>query len=42
MATNPSYPPFESTAKDGKTIVGLDPDLANAVGQVLGVRIEFV
>ena len=42
MATNPSYPPFESVAKDGKTIVGLDPDIANAVGDLLGVKVEFV
>ncbi len=42
MATDPGYPPFESMAKDGKTIVGLDPDLAHAVGDLLGVKIEFV
>jgi polar amino acid transport system substrate-binding protein len=42
MAINPSYPPFESTAADGTTMQGLDPDLATAVGQVLGLRVEFV
>ena len=42
MATNPSYPPFESMAKDGKAVVGLDPDLAHAIGELLGVKIEFV
>lgn len=42
MATDPGYPPFESMAKDGKTIVGLDPDLANATGELLGVKIDFV
>lgn len=42
MAINPSYPPFESMAPDGKTLVGLDPDLAKAIGQILGVRVEFV
>lgn len=42
MATNPAYPPFESVAGDGKTLVGLDPDLAHAIGGVLGVEIEFV
>jgi polar amino acid transport system substrate-binding protein len=42
MAINPSYPPFESTAADGTTMQGLDPDLATAVGQVLGVRVDFV
>ncbi|WP_299951878.1 ABC transporter substrate-binding protein [uncultured Modestobacter sp.] len=42
MAINPAYPPFESTAADGVTLEGLDPDLAHAIGQVLGVEIEFV
>lgn len=42
MAIQASYPPFESKADDGKTLVGLDPDLANAMGDVLGVEIEFV
>ncbi|MFD2796651.1 ABC transporter substrate-binding protein [Promicromonospora vindobonensis] len=41
MAITPSYPPFESTQADG-TIVGLDPDLAHAIGGVLGLEIEFV
>lgn len=42
MAINPAYPPFESVAEDGETLVGLDPDLANAVGDILGVEVEFV
>jgi len=42
MAINPQYPPFESTQADGKTLEGLDPDLAKAIGQLLGVDIEFV
>lgn len=42
MAINPAYPPFESTASDGKTMVGLDPDLANAMGELLGVKVELV
>lgn len=42
MAINPSYPPFESMAGDGKTMVGLDPDLANAMGALLGVKVKFV
>lgn len=42
MAINPAYPPFESMADDGETLVGLDPDLANAMGEVLGVDVEFV
>lgn len=42
MATNPAYPPFESIGSDGTTIEGLDPDLANSVAAMLGVKIEFV
>ena len=42
MAINPSYPPFESMAGDGKTMVGLDPSLATAMGDLLGVKVEFV
>jgi len=42
MEINPAYPPFETTAKDGKTLVGLDPDLAHAMAALLGVKIEFV
>lgn len=42
MAINPTYPPFETMDTDGKTLVGLDPDLANAIAGLLGVKIEFV
>jgi polar amino acid transport system substrate-binding protein len=42
MATDPAYPPFESIADDGRTVVGLDPDLASAIGSTLGVDVEFV
>ena len=41
MGTEALYPPFESFAPDNKTIVGLDPDLANALGQVLGVKVTM-
>lgn len=39
IGTEALYPPFESFAADNKTIVGLDPDLATALGQILGVRV---
>ncbi|WP_113716951.1 ABC transporter substrate-binding protein [Arthrobacter dokdonensis] len=42
VATDPTYAPFESTAADGKTIVGFDPDLANAIAGVLGLKVQFV
>ena len=36
------YPPAAFYAPDGRTFVGFEPDLAAEVGQVLGVRLEFV
>lgn len=41
IATEPSYPPASSFAADGRTIVGFEPDLAAAMGELLGVRVEF-
>jgi len=41
IGTEAQYPPFESLAEDNKTVVGLDPDLADAIGQLLGVKIQF-
>lgn len=41
IGTEALYPPFESFADDNKTIVGLDPDLMKALGEVLGVKVEF-
>ena len=34
--------PFATFASDNTTITGLDVDLANALGQVLGVKVQFV
>ncbi len=42
VATDPSYAPNEFLGTDGKTITGLDVDLANALGQVLGVKVTVV
>jgi len=39
VGTDAAYKPMEY--KDGTKIVGLDPDLANAMGKELGVRFEF-
>jgi polar amino acid transport system substrate-binding protein len=36
------YPPASFFAPDGRTVVGFEPDLAAAMGRVLGVRFEFV
>ena len=42
VAADASYPPNEFFADDNKTIVGLDVDLANALGQVLGKPVKIV
>ncbi|QOT19878.1 ABC transporter substrate-binding protein [Paenarthrobacter sp. YJN-5] len=42
VGTDPTYPPFESIDTDGKTIVGLDADLAKAIGGLLDLDVEFV
>lgn len=41
VVTDASYPPMESFAADGQTIVGFDADLAAAIGKVLGVEITL-
>jgi polar amino acid transport system substrate-binding protein len=41
IGTEAYYPPFESFAKDNKTIVGLDPDLGAALGKLLGAKVTF-
>jgi polar amino acid transport system substrate-binding protein len=37
----PGYAPFYLLADDGETLVGADPELLRAAGDVLGVEIEF-
>jgi polar amino acid transport system substrate-binding protein len=41
IGTEALYPPFESFGPDNKQIVGLDPDMANALGQLLGVKVTI-
>jgi polar amino acid transport system substrate-binding protein len=41
VGTSADYPPYEFLATNGKTIEGVDPDLAAAVGKLLGVRFQF-
>jgi len=40
VATDASYAPNEFFADDGKTIQGMDVDLANALGGVLGIKVN--
>jgi len=42
FATSADYPPFESMANDGQTIIGFDPDFGNALGTALGVKANFI
>ena len=42
LVTDASYAPMEFFAADGRTIIGFEPDLAAALGEVLGVRVEMV
>jgi polar amino acid transport system substrate-binding protein len=42
VGTDASYAPNEFLAGDGKTVQGFDVDLFTAVGQKLGVEVEFV
>ncbi|MEX5720326.1 ABC transporter substrate-binding protein [Geodermatophilus maliterrae] len=41
VANDPSYPPASSFGPDGRTIVGFEPDLGAALGELLGVEVEF-
>lgn len=42
VGTDASYAPASFFAPDGHSIIGFEPDLAEEIGQVLGVRLEFV
>lgn len=41
VVTEAAYAPASSFAPDGRTIVGFEPDLGAALGEVLGVRVTF-
>lgn len=42
VATSVPYPPMEMFAKDGKTPIGVDPDLARAIGNRIGVKVNVI
>jgi polar amino acid transport system substrate-binding protein len=42
VATEAEYAPNEFLAPDGKTIIGMDPDLVTALGEVMGLKVKFV
>ncbi|HEY2311740.1 MAG TPA: ABC transporter substrate-binding protein [Gaiellaceae bacterium] len=40
VASDATYAPMESIAKDGHTVIGVDPDLAKDLGTVLGLKFK--
>jgi polar amino acid transport system substrate-binding protein len=42
VAADATYAPDEFIASDGTTVIGWDPDLAKAIGQVLGLKVTVV
>jgi polar amino acid transport system substrate-binding protein len=42
LVTFAAYAPMEQLAADGHTIIGFEPDLASALGSVLGIKVEMV
>lgn len=41
VATGSGYPPFEFYAADNKTLVGVDPEIMQALGTALGLKITL-
>jgi polar amino acid transport system substrate-binding protein len=42
VATEAQYAPNEFIAPDGHTIIGMDPDLLKALGEVMGLKVNMV
>lgn len=42
VGTDASYPPMSSFGADGRTIIGMEPDLGAELGSILGVKVKFV
>ena len=42
VASDATYAPNEFVAEDGHTVVGMDPDLMKALGEVMGVKVNVV
>jgi polar amino acid transport system substrate-binding protein len=41
VAADATYAPNEFIAPDGKTVIGMDPDLGKALGDVMGIKVQF-
>jgi polar amino acid transport system substrate-binding protein len=42
VASDATYAPMELVARNAKTVIGVDADLAKALGQVLGLKLKVV
>src|SRR5213595_3279391 len=42
VAADATYAPNEFIGPDGKTVVGMDPDLVKALGEVMGLKVKVV
>jgi len=42
VASDAHYPPDEFIGSDGRTVVGMDPDLASALAGVMGLKVKVV
>jgi polar amino acid transport system substrate-binding protein len=42
VATEAQYAPNEFIAPDGRSIIGMDPDLMKALGAVMGLKVEVI
>jgi polar amino acid transport system substrate-binding protein len=42
VATDATYPPNEFVAGDGHTVIGWDPELINALGASMGLKVKIV
>ena len=40
VAADATYPPDEYIAPDGKTVIGMDADMAKAIAQLMGLKVE--
>jgi polar amino acid transport system substrate-binding protein len=42
VASDATYAPLEFVASDGHTVIGMDPDLVDAIGAKMGLKVKFV
>jgi len=42
IGSDATYAPLEFVASDGHTVIGMDPDLLDAIGAKMGLKVKFV